>query len=712
MSDALLKSFFWKPGFRVFLFWIVTLPVSAMIYVRLAPLTFLHLAAAITSALHGDIDSIARQDVAFSLATSIGALAGGLLVAYGFSHAFLTRLAIRNARRRLQSANSKDAFFTNYDRLRAEIEMHPLLGHAFKKFDETLVHGRSPIANTVRPSAFFNYGLLKERLSGLKIMPSVPGYFVGVGLLLTFIGLVIALSKAAAGTEAAAAGGGAQVMQAALRELLHAATFKFSTSIAGLAASIALSLAFRLYSVGLETSLGSFCDALEERVDYLAPQKLQRQMAESMSAQVDELKAINSEKFFSRLGDHVGPTIHGAMEQAMTPLTKSIHDAVSQLSANSQNGAHELVAQFSQSMHSSAGTELRELGASLKEMHGVMERLRANMTGSGEDFSRRMTDAAENLNRLVADAGANLGQQSDRSRETLEAMTFALKDVFDKANRSVEENLATAAVGASGRLEKAMDRVLGQLEGQVVGLKDAFGGFHETASNYVADTSATVAAAQKQGVESIAAASARAASALEEGLSKAMAEIRKEIETLSTALRASSASVGAQSQAMDQVASRSRESAEVFGRAADAMKSAIEPVTQSNEKLSTTTQNMSLAMERSATALDAGQKSASALSHSITGQIDKLQMVWTGYEQRFAKVDEDLGNAFEKLATETTKQAQILADQSIKIDKGLSEAIDKLSPFVSELSGGAGELVEAVQELKIALSAQSAQPVR
>ena len=142
------------------------------------------------------------------------------------------------------------------------------------------------------------------------------------------------------------------------------------------------------------------------------------------------------------------------------------------------------------------------------------------------------------------------------------------------------------------------------------------------------------------------------------------------------------------------------------------MRNAVEPVTRSNEKLSTVAQNMSLAMERSATALDAGQKSASALSQSISGQIDKLQTVWTGYEQRFAKVDEDLGNAFGKLATETTKQGQILADQSTRIDKGLSEAIDKLSPFVSGLHEGAEELVDAVADLKKALSGRSAQPVR
>ena len=48
---------------------------------------------------------------------------------------------------------------------------------------------------------FFNSGVVRERLAGLKLMPTLPGYFVGLGLLLTFVGLVIALSKAAGGVS-------------------------------------------------------------------------------------------------------------------------------------------------------------------------------------------------------------------------------------------------------------------------------------------------------------------------------------------------------------------------------------------------------------------------------------------------------------------------------------------------------------------------------
>jgi hypothetical protein len=99
------------------------------------------------------------------------------------------------------------------------------------------------VRNTVRPQSFINLTDARGELFGLKMMGSIPGYFVGLGLLLTFIGLVLALDKAAGSTAA----GSAEAMTESLNELLAAATFKFSTSIAGLGASLALALIFRTY---------------------------------------------------------------------------------------------------------------------------------------------------------------------------------------------------------------------------------------------------------------------------------------------------------------------------------------------------------------------------------------------------------------------------------------------------------------------------------
>lgn len=706
VGGSFFKRAIWAWWFRYTGYWAVVAVVVGLFYWLFAPLRAADTIGVIFQALHGDLSRVSTQTFATSLAVALGAFAAGFLVASLIFHWILVRLAIRDARSIIEGAGTKANFATRYDEISRRLEEHPLLGHAWAGFEGTLVKSDEVIRNTFRPNVFFNIGALRDRLVGLKIMPGIPGYFVGLGLLFTFIGLVLALSKAAAGTEAArmAAGAGAQAMQGALRELLQAATFKFSTSIAGLAASIVLSFAFRLFNIGVESSLSDFCRALETKLDYLVPQKVTLEMVETLDAQLAELKMINSEEFFSRLGQDIGPPIQEAMHAAVAPLVGRLGEAVGQLESHSQSGIEGLVTRFTDSVQGSAGAELRELAASLNSMQAALEAARQGISGSGEDFSRSMSAAAENLNRLVAEAGQSLGKSSEQSRETLEHMLGALRASFEEANKKVEENLAQSATGASARLETAMGRVLDQLEGQVGSLRDAMGGFQDSAAGFVDETQRKVAEAQAQSVEGITRTSAEAAAAMKTGLAEAMVDIRREVETFGAALSASQTSLGAQTQALDAATARSRDAADAFGQSAQAIRAAVDPVTRSNEKLAGAAQTMTEALGRSLDSLGESQKAATVLALSITAQGERVAESWKDYEKRFGKVDEDLGRAFEKLATETRNQAELLMNHSVAIDKGLAASVDKLAPFVKELGDGAHDLQDAVDDLKATLA--------
>ncbi len=700
---VLNRSFFWKGYVRFLLFWILVIGLSALLYAWWSPLPPVKLGEIIGEAIGGDLTHVSTRDFAFSIAEALACIAAGLLTAYGVLHALLVPLSIRSARTVIQSAGSKDAFANNFDSVHARMERHPLLGHAWRKFEESLVPGSRPIQNTQRPQSFFSYAMLREKLVGLKIMPGVPSYFVGAGLLLTFIGLVMALYKAAEGTQAAqlaSGGAGAAAMQSALRDLLQAATFKFSTSIAGLASSIILAFTFRLYVIRIKSSLRDFCEAVESKLNFLAPQSVSVDMRDSLAKQLDELKAINSEQFFARLGQEVAPKINTALCGAISPLTREIGEAVGKLSENSQFGVQDLLNRFSDSLQGSAGAELRELTKSLQTVVAAMETVRTDLGRSGEDFAARLSEAAENLNRLVAEAGRGLGQQSETSRQTLEQMADLLRGIFDQATRQVDSNLASAAEGASSKLAQAMDRVLAKLEGQVSGLDDSLGGLKETASGHIEDLRRALTEAQKNGVEAVAGASAGATAALERGLSTMMEAIHSRVDEFSSALRTSSTALGAQAQAIDRASMRARETADVFEKTSQAVRAAVDPVTRSNEKIAAVTSTVGQALGRASIALDEGQQAGRALTSSLAAQIERLTSFWADYERRFSKVDEDLQRAFDKLAQETTKQSQLLAERTNQIDKGLASAVDKLAQFVQNIDESTGELSETLGKLK------------
>ncbi len=635
MPGAFTHDSLWSPLVRSTAFAVTATVVTVAVFGAFAPLSGGEFTAILGEAARGRIGRVGQADFAFSLAAAIAAAAVGLLVAHVVLHAILVRLAITSARDLLRTTADKADFAADWARVDAEMSRHPLVGHAWANFSETLVHDAGVVRNTLRPQTFFTLAALREKLPGFKIMPGIPGYFVGVGLLLTFVGLVLALSKAAAGTAAAqaAGGAGAAAMQGALGELLQAATFKFATSIAGLAASIVLSLAFRLVVVAVESALASFCETLESRLVYIPPQSVAIETHDAIRAQLMELRVLTSPEYITGLGRQMAP----AVERAMAPISQQIGSAVGQMSAASQSGMETLLERFAQTLQGSAGTEMRELGATLASMRGVMERLRDDVSGSSETFTRRMSDATTPLSETTA----------------------TLRDLLERTGAKVETALAGAAEGAAGRLETAMGGVVGQMEGQVA------------------------------------------------GLSRAIAEIRREVDGFVGALKSSSASLGTQSQAMERVADRSRETADVFGRSAEAIRSAIEPVAATSAQMLEATRGVGEVIDRSVGAIGDSRAQAARLAEAISTQADRLTALWGDYEARFGKVDEDLGRAFEKLSAESLKQAQLLADQTTRIDKGLSGAIDKLAPFVKDLGEGAGDLADAVGELKTTLSSRA-----
>jgi hypothetical protein len=111
-----------------------------------------------------------------------------------------------------------------------------------------------------RPSAYITLASLERSGLRLGLMQALPNYFVGLGLVMTFLGLIAGLYFASQGMRTA----DMIEARAALVHLLNSATFKFLTSVAGISMSLIVSLAFRISVQSLRTRLDLLCDRIEE----------------------------------------------------------------------------------------------------------------------------------------------------------------------------------------------------------------------------------------------------------------------------------------------------------------------------------------------------------------------------------------------------------------------------------------------------------------
>ena len=238
------------------------------------------------------------------------------------------------ARRHFRRSGTPQEFNKAFDKINQTLQANGLIGHAWTEFEKTCIRDLL-VRRTVRPLSMINSGTARERLFGLRLMPTIPGYFVGLGLLLTFVGLVIALSKAVAGVSGASPAN----MTQSLRELLDAATFKFATSIAGLFSSLALALIFKSYSIVVDTAFEQFSRDIEKRTVYLVPQEIMLQSAWTEQEQLEQLKQINDVQFFDRLGQTIAPALISAVHTAVEPLTTQLGATVNKLEMASRTGA-------------------------------------------------------------------------------------------------------------------------------------------------------------------------------------------------------------------------------------------------------------------------------------------------------------------------------------------------------------------------------------
>ncbi|MBE0701622.1 MAG: anti-phage defense protein ZorA, partial [Afipia sp.] len=556
------------------------------------------------------------------------------------------------------------------------------------------------IGNTVRPQVFFNPGLARERRGGLKMMNAVPGYFVGIGLLLTFVGLVFALYKAGA----AASAGDAEIMASEMAGLLRIATFKFSTSIAGLAASIVLSILFRWFFILIEGSFSRFNAVLERGLLYAAPQAISMEISRTMQDQLVQLKDITQGEFFARMGSEIAPRLNAAIADAMAPVTEQIGNAVGNLSANSQDGVQKMLESFTNQLQHGAGTEMRELAATLKQLQMSIVEMQGGLRGSGDDFSAKLSEAADNMNRMVERAGQSFETSSGQSRDALTAVVETLRQTMEKANAEMDASLGAAAGGASAKLEAAMGLVMDKLDGQIgqigeslVAMQRTMGEQGDHARQQIEASVSHSAELQKSVLTDLQETVGSVTAQLRNAVEDALASVGQRFGELSTSMRAIEGALTNQKVALEATAGEARKTAQAFGESATSVRSATAPLITVSEKFSGATERMATGVEATLNTLESARDAIGTLAAGLNATNERSSAFWAGFITKFDAVDTALGRAVETLSRSTSEQQERLQSHVQGVDQGLSEAIGKLSPFLAQIKDSAEAIADSLE---------------
>mgnify|MGYP006425015571 CR=1 FL=1 len=612
------------------------------------------------------------------LAAGIVGVGLGLAIAYLLFLVAPVLIGLRSKLKWVTEYPDEQTFADDFDRISQKLKHDRLIGHAWSEFRETVLEpdmdsegNLTPpvVRNTVRPHSFINAQHLQDHNVALRFMPHLPNYFVGVGLLLTFVGLIAALNFATA-----TVGGNIDEAITGLEKLLKAATFKFWTSVAGLGMSILLSFFFRLYSQWIEEAHVKFCDAVEGKMQFVTPQAIFADMRELEQQQLAETKKINSEVAFTignSINENLNQNLPPALQSALQPVTEAVQQTSDAMVNRNTEGVDAMIDKFANTLESGTGTHMKAISETLENLQNTLGAMQGSMDSSGDEFARRMAEGAERLD------------------ATMREMSSAVSDLVQQMRTQVNE----AGASITSELEQTLGRIAEQSEAAAQSLATQ----GQSASRAFADNVETAARSLQESADASAKASSQTVEDVRKQLETAVTSMESSVARLSERMQQVDASLGTQAQAFDDIVAQEKAVSQNLQTATTQLRDGVQPWQEAGQTLAQTTQQAETAITEATRQLNAAVETAGTLSESLNQVSERLKQSWESYQERFEKVDADLENAFSNITEALDTQQRRLQDFIKDLDQSFTQATDRLNGTISNMSETAEDLNDTLE---------------
>ncbi|OYU51943.1 MAG: hypothetical protein CFE27_08730 [Alphaproteobacteria bacterium PA1] len=567
------------------------------------------------------------------------------------------------------------AFSAKYDEIdRAFSSVDPggeQLAYAWREFQESIVRGErgTVVRNTVRPIQYF-----ARTAPSQAQLAFWSNMFVGIGLVLTFLGIVVALNKAGAGLS-----GNLDQAKLALTELLAVAGAKFSTSIAGVSASLLLRYSERRNSRECQHLIDELCEWLERGLLYVPPQRLAVEQLDIQNQQLAQLKQFNTD-----LALQIGEKF----QVAIAPVTASLgmlNENIASMSEGLGQGAAKAVAEAS-------GGELRALGQTLANLGEQLSSMGSTVGASGNEAAQQIRLAGADFAQAAADirgAFERLSLQVDGMGDKLLTQAQAASEAQSEALRRAGEISESAQQAASQSISGAVQA----LSGAAVAASSEFqAGLGKALAEGAAASQEVFKAALEESGAGLRESAAR--------ISAAIQGAAGQIERAATGLEAGSSSMERGLKAFADTSTEARTAAQALEGASRAFGVAAQPVSQAAQAIASASERLQRLFEESQTNQDDVLAEMKVLATAIRETQDSARKAWQDYQTRFEGVDKSLENAGGKFAETIGESLDSFRKFSADTDKEMASAVGKMGKTLDQIEDYAGTLSEFVEALR------------
>jgi hypothetical protein len=382
------------------------------------------------------------ERIPVELSVAILAAAAVLLAAVFFSAAS-TVTRIRGLRALIRAGATRADFAANFAAIDRQFSIS-MFKDSWREYRKCLRPGDGTILYLRGAEEFLGLQAVDCKTFPARFFAAAHGYFIGIGLVLTFIGLVAALKFAATGV----ASSDLAVAKDALDALLAAAAFKFMTSIVGLGSSLALSIAARSATYAVESAALGLARDLERAMEPIFSECVAYDEFAATRAQLGQLQRIET-----------GLT-QVALQRPAAPVVNTDTQTAAML--------QEVLAGFRAEMRNTAGGEMKQLAGKLSDVGGAIGAMQSHIGRSGEHFAEQIDLAATRLLAAASKLQESVDRRADAASTRLEARIESLATAFSRG----EAQLAGAADKAAGALAVSASELDANLRAQLGHMRD------------------------------------------------------------------------------------------------------------------------------------------------------------------------------------------------------------------------------------------------
>ena len=205
---------------------------------------------------------------------------------------------------------------------------------------------------------------------------TVPGLFTSLGILGTFIGLMIGLS-----------GVNFADMESAINRLLVALPIAFQTSIAGILCSLTFNIVYKVITGRTRKAIAAFVEKFYKFAS-ARPINTANQLVSLQQQQV-----LGLQQFGVSLGQQISGEIEKAVTRALSPVSQSMDRFLEGTTRQQLEGVRHIVNQFVMAMDQALQGQLRKLGETIEQTVRQQQMLREDMRQAASIISAHTNDS-------------------------------------------------------------------------------------------------------------------------------------------------------------------------------------------------------------------------------------------------------------------------------------------------------------------------------